>query len=691
MRIPNTQADPDHALGARRPPHGALSARLAPLAHHAGPVLLFAAIAILITAPVWAQPDRTLFGPALGDNASAVWNFWWARTAVWDTGRSLLWTDAIFAPLGTSLLLHSTTLAPTVASALVWRSGEPVTAYNAWIALSLFLNGLCAYALCHRYTGRRGASLFGGLVFALAPFLVVRIEGHFNVLCAWVLPLLGLMVERLLRQRTIAAGIAAGVTLGLVAYVDYYNFIFSLVLLGLLAVSAVWRVRLERTPLTPARRRVARVLAMLAGLLLLVSAVIWLTGGGELHLSGKVLRMRGTFNPRMLAWPLAIAALVAWYGTRPRLRLRLASQRDHRGDAPNPARTGQRLAPWLALGATALIAIAPLILAAGEVWRSDDYATQRYRWRSAPDGIDAAALVLGNPTSLLVGPFVRTAYARFGIDSVESVAWLGVVPSLLVLRSMRRASRTADVERWLIVLAFFGVWSLGPFLTVFGTNTAFVLPQTLVRFIPIVANARIPARAFTLVILAVAVLAAMTIAAHPFFRKRFRTTLAIGLLLLDFAPAPYPVTRLQRPAADMMLATLPPGVLLELPVGLRDGFGETGRLDHYSLYYQTLHGHAVTGGFAARLSERVKHRYQTDPIFGPLLDLSAGMPSAQSAEPRPSADSLACAVRYVAISEGVSAELLAFTRTVFILRPLVQAAPRSLYAVDGFQPPFCVR
>ena len=71
------------------------------------------------------------------------------------------------------------------------------------------------------------------------------------------------------------------------------------------------------------------------------------------------------------------------------------------------------------------------------------------------------------------------------------------------------ASRPARIF-WIAGLFF--VWALGPYLRVFGVNTAFMLPQTILRFVPVVANARIPGRAFVVVQLMIAVLGAMALA-----------------------------------------------------------------------------------------------------------------------------------------------------------------------------------
>ena len=80
------------------------------------------------------------------------------------------------------------------------------------------------------------------------------------------------------------------------------------------------------------------------------------------------------------------------------------------------------------------------------------------------------------------------------------------------------------------------------------------------------------------------------------------------------------------------LASLAPGAVMELPFGVRDGFGEKGALDDRTLYYQSIHGKPIVGGFVARLSTSVTSGYRSSALFGPLLQLSAGERALQPAD-----------------------------------------------------------
>jgi len=326
------------------------------------------------------------------------------------------------------------------------------------------------------------------------------------------------------------------------------------------------------------------------------------------------------------------------------------------------------------------VAIASLAL-----WRAGDYATQNYVWRNAPAGIDLATLLLGNRLHPFVGGWTAGVYARFGIDPIEGAAWPGVVPAALSIVAVRRLRSRAEVQALLWTGGLFLLWSLGPYLRVFNYNTAFVLPQILLRYVPVAANARIPGRAFTVVQLTLALLGAVALASiRPgSWRRPAIATLAIAGVLLDYWPAAWATTALDVPAIYSSLAQLPDGVVLEAPLGIRDGFGKRGDLDHRTFFYQTVHQHPQMGGMVARLSNQTREKYEADAIVGPLLALSEG------AQPpvRATGDcraSLACAVRYLVLDrERASPDLDAFVEQAFVLTPIARSGSRELFAVSG--------
>jgi hypothetical protein len=297
-----------------------------------------------------------------------------------------------------------------------------------------------------------------------------------------------------------------------------------------------------------------------------------------------------------------------------------------------PVTTG---ADWRALvrhSAVAALAFvlltAPVWSAAGALIHSGDYVSQQYFWRSAPRGVDLATVVAGPPMHGVTGRLTSALDEHLQIDRVEQTAWLGLVVLVLVVmacRSMRELG--ADGRRWLWVLGLFAVWALGPSLSVGGLDTGVLLPQTLARYVPIVANARIPGRAFVMVQLASSVLVALFIGRRE-WSAGFAAVLTAAVVCESLA-APFPLYRVPPgDAIDQRLAVGGGGALIELPSGVRDGFGEYGRFDSRALAHQIAHARPLVGGFAARVPPRVTVAYRGIPAIAALFDLSAGQGSA---------------------------------------------------------------
>jgi hypothetical protein len=641
------------------------------------PILWFAIIATGLTAPLWDAP-HTLIGDAVGDNASFLWNFWWAKVALSDPAASLFSTDRLCAPIGTNLVLHTGTPFLATLTSIIWPRLDAVAAYNLWIWAGFFLNGLCTYYAAFQFTQRRDAALLAGTIFATAPCLVVRANGHLNVLNAWGLPLVACFADKLSRRPRISYAVITGGLLGVIALTDYYYVIFASLLASLLWISARWHVYIAVTPLTLTRRRMVYAALALIAIAVVMAVVIAISGGTMVTIGSRRISVENTFNLRVAIGFLSALAAIAWLG--PRVRI----------DSTKREREEKRVTPYVVLAfGVALLIMLPLAIEAVGILMSGDYVEPGRRWRSSAPGLDAASLVLGNPLGLLFGDLSRAAYDRFHINRMESIGWLGIVPTALFLLGLVRFRGHAAFRQWLIPIGVFGVWSLGPYLMLLGTNTAIMLPQMALRIVPLVNNARMPSRAYIVVVLGVSLIAALVVASSKgVLGRRWWPALAlIALTLVDFWPRPFHTTPLDHPVVYDTLASAPKGIVLELPLGLRDGFADRGRLDHLSLYYQTLHGQPIVGGFVARLSSRIIDQYTRDPVFSRLLVLSGGR--ASRAPLTPPASTLACAVRYVMIPAGTSDETRAFVRSVFELESMAEEPSRSLYRVSGFHSPYC--
>ena len=170
-------------------------------------------------------------------------------------------------------------------------------------------------------------------------------------------------------------------------------------------------------------------------------------------------------------------------------------------------------------------------------------------------------------------------------------------------------------------------------------------------------------------------------------RRQTRAAALLGaLLVIDYLPAPAAIFTLDHPVVyDALRMRGEPGALCELPFGLRDGFGETGRFDMRDLYYQTLHGRPIAGGFVARLPPSVRDEYRSDPVLGLLLRLSAGEPLADERSPPPADAARRLKDRgfgFVVLNRALAPRDLQSYVADLPLLELASDGTRVLYAID---------
>jgi hypothetical protein len=631
------------------------------------------ALAAVWTLPVALRVHNALPGPAIGDNAIFLWNVWWFRTAL-SSGVPFFHTDYLFAPVGTDLTLHTTTALPAFAGATLLRHASVTTALNITTLTSLALNGIAAYVLAWRMVRDRAAAVVAGVVFACSPFVAAHLNGHFNLVAAWTIPLFAAAYLEALRRRAVSAALVSGALLGATAYIDAYLLVYQCVL-GILITAAETREWTVSRSQTAAPGAVLAIVALLVAVDLGGILAIWLTGGFSLRTGSLQLTVHDTFNPMQVLSVLAVMAVLAW---RP-----LSVRSTPRG--------GRRL-PIVALaGVIGVVIAAPLIWNVLRLIRSGDYVSQHYFWRSAPRGVDLFTVLLGNPFHPMWGAASREVYARLNIDAIESVGWPGVFPALLAMFAIRRCWTSRDVRLWTAVGAVFFVWSLGSHLFVAGHNTALVMPAALVQLMPILSNARMPGRAMVVVYLALAMLAAAAVAEYRNRRTSpFVVVTITALVAADFFIAPVPTAPMTCPAIyDVVRARPEQGVLVELPLGFGDGLvGVTPVDNRLMLACQTIHGHPIAGGFVARLSPRVTAAYAADPLLAAWMRLSGAtgfnalpLPDAAAAAERMRVDR----VVLVLVDTKAASEALQRYVNSLQLTKVADSGGRVLYAVPQYQ------
>ena len=446
------------------------------------------------------------------------------------------------------------------------------------------------------------------MAFASSTYVLVHVLGHVNLVNAWVIPLFALVLGRFMERPSALRACLAGVALAAVTYSDYYHALFCVAFVGLTLVATSLRVAV--TTRSGRWRRAMQTSLALAAVLAACGVVVAATGGTVVTLGSIRISIRSTRNIVAGVGALLLVAAVLRYAVRLSLVSSAGGQR--------PAR---RL--WLVAAASAGVLLAPIAYFGLALILQGDYVAPTIPWRSSPAGINVATLVLGPPRHLVTGPWTQQAYGRFGIDPIEQSGWIGVVPAIAIVLALRHVRVQKDQRLWLLTAATFLALSLGPFLRVFGADTGLPLPFAVMRHLPLVSNARMPGRAIVMVQLASAVLTALALARLS--RRRMVTGAWTVALLAETLPMPTPLYRVPAAdAVDLALRGSPTPRALELPTGLRDGFGDRGHLDHRLLAHQLVHERPVAGGFVARLSPAVRQRYSQSSVLTMALAISAG-------------------------------------------------------------------
>ena len=598
-------------------------------AEHAAPLLLFAGIAVGWTWPLVARLGDALAGGG-GDNYSFVWNVWWMRRVLATPGLPYFHTTYLFYPFGTSIADHPHTALPALVAATALKPLSDISALNLLILTHVFLNMACMYALAWTIAKHRLASVLAAVVFGLSPYLAVHMLGHFDLIAAWPLPLLALALHR-------ATHHAESRTRSLHCRRHPRRHRVHHLLLRRLRILLRRRLsaRLVGAIRGDARRQPAHETRPAAGAPVCGWRVRVRDGRDRdcrerrrsFSIASFDVSMHRPQNTLTAMWICAAAWLIATL--RPRMRLTPA------GNAP--PRWPAAISIGMRVAAAFVFLASPLLWEAAQLVARGDYVTQVYNWQNVPLGVDLLSPFFGHPLHPLIGRLSARAYAALGENMIESVGWFGVVPVALLLASFTRGGETralaADTRLWRIIALVFYVWALGPFLIVGGFDTGLKLPAILLRYVPFVANARMPGRAIVVVFMAAALLLAMHVgAARGLLRSAALQWLAVALVGFEYWAAPLMLTSLDWPQVYRTLAASPPGAVCEVPLGIGDGLSTgVGSQERRVLFYATQHGHPLVGGYIGRMPRDAEERIRRLRVAGALLALSNGEPAAPPA------------------------------------------------------------
>jgi hypothetical protein len=580
-----------------------------------GVVFGYVCAAVVFTWPLALQMGSAFTGDPGGDTGVYVWNQWVFHHEMLVDRHNPLTTDQVLSLTErVDLSQHNyTAFLNLLALPLIPLIGV-VAAFNTVFLIASILTALATYALVRRVTpATRPEAWLAGLLFAWSPVLIARGTGHFSLVAAAPLPAFLLFLIDADRTRRLRCASLAGLCMAWAAFCDVYYAVHCLMIaIGYVALRVVHISRSQ----VPARRSwrwtldflIVAVLGLVVGLLF--------GRGGRLEVFGVPVSIRGLYTPMLLLSALVVGRVLL--AVRPHV-----SVTDWIPSRP--------MARVVAVGVLACAGpLTPVIYGLGQRIVEGRFVNPPIFWRSSPRGVDLFGLFEPNPSHPMVRA-VRDAQTANATAFVDYTAALSLVALAVVAVAAWRAGYRPRAG-WIWLTAGFATLSLGPFLHVAGVNTLVPLPWALLRYVPIVGAARSPARFAVVAALGLAVLFAGALAAlgqrHP-RRRAWITALAGAVLVFELLPAPRTLYSAEVPSIYHRIAADPrPVRVLQLPFGVRDGVSSAGNFSSRYLYFQTVHGKPLIGGYLSRISKKRLDDVRAQPTLDALLMLSEGRPLA---------------------------------------------------------------
>ncbi len=574
---------------------------------------LYAALAMVQSWPLPLHMGTHLTGAPTGDTGVYVWNLWIFRHELINLGTTPFRTLEILPLAGpTDLSLHNYTVFSDVLALPLLGWLDIVTTFNVIYLINVTLAGFGMYLLARRLTRRTPEAFVAGLLFAWSPFMAARGQEHFSLVAAAPLPIFMLMLHRAWDTRRLRDAVFAGATLAWATFCDPYYGVYCLMLGAAFFTTRVLAVTLVRRPV-PDLRGAKHLIDVAVGLLATLIVGVHFLAGGKLRLGAFQISMRTLYTPMLLLTMLIVVRAGLSLGVRIRT-------------LPFPPKRWM-LRAAIAAGIVTVLLMSPTLYAVGARMFDGRMVSAPVLWRSSAPGVDLLAFLMPNPNHFLApSAVVRWLTAGPGgyVEQVAALSWIGFI----VIFAAWKFARFRPGRFWPVLTTGFGLLTLGPFLTVAGVNTNIPTPWALLRYVPIVGAARMPARFSIVATMGFAVVFALALTTlGERFPGRRRWLLAAVAVLLGFEllPAPRKLYAAQLPAVfERVVADPRPVRVLELPTGVRDGLSSLGNFNAISQFHQTMHGKGLIGGYLSRVSARRKDVYRNQPVTRALIEVSEG-------------------------------------------------------------------
>ena len=169
-------------------------------------VLVFVALTVALT---WPQARHMDSVPDLGDPLFSIWRIAWvSHQIVRDPLR--LFDGNMFHPERLTLTYSDSVIVPALMSApLFWMGVHPVLSYNLLLLSGFVLSGVTMFLLVRALTGRIGAALIAGTIFAFYPYRYEHYP-HLELIMTMWMPLSLWALHRTIATGRLRDGLATG-------------------------------------------------------------------------------------------------------------------------------------------------------------------------------------------------------------------------------------------------------------------------------------------------------------------------------------------------------------------------------------------------------------------------------------------------------------------------------------------------
>jgi Dolichyl-phosphate-mannose-protein mannosyltransferase len=209
-------------------------------------IVFFFVLTIFFSWPAVRQLSTHVIGYQ-GDSWQYPWNIFIFREAVLK-GENPYYTDYIYYPVGTSLLLHNYTEFNDVIGLILSPFFNDIACSNLGILLATFLTGLGTYLLTKHITGSTSGALFAGIAFAFCPNRMFRSLGQVHMALTEWIPFTLWAFLKLAETQKWKYAVLTALFYSLACYCNYYFGVYLILALLLILLFGIIRFPAWRSP-----------------------------------------------------------------------------------------------------------------------------------------------------------------------------------------------------------------------------------------------------------------------------------------------------------------------------------------------------------------------------------------------------------------------------------------------------------